>query len=45
MEKWVTQSQRDMDFINMCLKRGERLPKIIYERRNIQLIKKYSDLR
>ena len=45
MEKWATQSQRDMDIINMCLKRGERLPKIIYERRNIQLIKKYSDLR
>ena len=45
MEKWATQSQRDMDIINMCLKRGERLPKIVYERRNIQLIKKYSDLR
>ena len=45
MERWATQSQRDMDIINMCLKRGERLPKIVYERRNIQLIKKYSDLR
>jgi coiled-coil and C2 domain-containing protein 1 len=45
MEKWASQSQRDMDIINMCLKRGERLPKVVYERRNIQLIKKYSDLR
>ena len=45
MEKWAVQAQRDCDIVKMATKRGDPLPRVTYERRNVQLIKRYNDLR
>lgn len=44
MEKWAKQTQRDMDSVNMALKRGGVPPPVKWEQRHIEAIKINTDL-
>ena len=45
MEKWASTAQRDYDMVRMATKRGDPMPRVNYEKRQIQIIKRFNDLR